>query len=162
MIYFCQIALCLFFITTNSLFAVHQENKEIKYAILEKKKEARLEHKIKYLRKRLTHEYCNLDEEVTDEFLKNELEKVDFWYGRSFAHLATLIVMQERINTNETHLIITKKSIKNGINEYLSNEKMLKLNVKIETNEERQERHHKENMMANIIGHVLSAIINNL
>ena len=115
--------------------------------------------KIKHLRKRLTNKFCSLHEEVTDEFLKNELKKIDSCYGRSLIHLATLVVMQERINTNEPHLIITKKSITNGINEYLSNEKMLKLNVKIETDEERQERHHRENMIGNVVGNVASSII---
>lgn len=125
--------------------------------------------KIKHLRKRLTDENCSLHTEVTDNFLKKELEKIDDCYGRSLLHLATNIIMLHKIDTNETSLIITKKSILNGINEYVLNEKMLKTNTKIETDEERQERHHQENIAVqnkhhteNIIANVIGSAVGNI
>lgn len=126
--------------------------------------------KIKHLRKKLTNENCSLHKEVTDEFFKSELEKVESCYGRGLIHLVTHILMLHKIHTNETPSVITKKSITNGINEYLLNEEMLKSNKKTETDEERQERHHqenialqnqhhKENIIGNVIGNVAANVI---
>ncbi len=131
---------------------------------------ASTELKIKHLRKKLTNNNSSLHKEVTDEFLKNELEKVDSCYGRGLIHLTTHILMLHKINTKESHSIITKTSIINGINEYLLNEEMLKTNKKTETDEERQERyhqenialqeqHHRENIIANVAGNVAANIV---
>ena len=126
--------------------------------------------KIKHLRKKLTNKNSRLHTEITDEFLKNELERIESCYGRGLMHLAMNIAILHKMNTNETPAIITKKSVINGINEYLSNEETLKSNTKTETDEERQERYHKENIalqeqhhienfIGNVIGNVAAHII---
>jgi SpoVK/Ycf46/Vps4 family AAA+-type ATPase len=103
--------------------------------------------RIKHLRKKLTNENCCLHKEVTDAFLKDELKRIDSCYGRGLIHVAMHILMLHKINTNEKISIITKESIRNGINEYLVNEEILKANKKTETDEERQERHHRDIML---------------
>jgi hypothetical protein len=125
--------------------------------------------KIKYLRKKLTHKTCSLHTEVTDEFLKSELERVESCYGRGLMHLVIHIDMLHKINTKEITAIITKKSVTNGINEYLSSEELIKSNKRTETDEERQERHHEENIalqqqhhIENLIGNLIGNVAANI
>jgi len=102
--------------------------------------------KKKLLRKNLTTTSTRLDEEVTDAFLDTELEKIGPCSGRDLKQISRDILMMHETNKEKTPLIIKKESITTAFREHGQQKEECKYELEEETDEERQERHHKENM----------------
>jgi AAA+ superfamily predicted ATPase len=100
------------------------------------------------LRKLLTTNRTQLDKEITDDFLNNELKKMGACGGRNIKNMATAICAINRINddSNVFPLIIKKESIAKAISRYSEFKEKSQYNKIEETDEEREERHHKENI----------------
>jgi AAA+ superfamily predicted ATPase len=110
--------------------------------------------KIRLLRKNLTTANTCLDKEVNDVFLDKELEKLGLCSGRNLKLISQNILMMHKGNKEKTSLLIKKEAITHAINEHIQNKKAMEYDIEDETDEERQERHHKENMLLQQKQHV--------
>lgn len=102
--------------------------------------------KAKLFRKHLTSVDICLDKEITDAFLNQELEKIGPCSGRNLKHISLATLMMYKGNKEKRPLLIKKESIVRAINEYMRNKATMEYDIEDETDEQRQERHHKENM----------------
>jgi AAA+ superfamily predicted ATPase len=101
--------------------------------------------KNKLLRKKLTSSDSYLDTEVNDVFLDKELEKLGPCSGRNLKLISQNILMMHKGN-KEKPVLIKKESIVRAIDEHIRDKAAMEYDLEDETDEERQERHHKENM----------------
>lgn len=101
--------------------------------------------KNKVLRRNLTSSDTYLDTDVNDVFLDKELEKLGPCSGRNLKLISHNILMMHKGN-KEKPLLIKKEPIIRAIAEYIRDKSEMEYNIEDETDEERQERHHKENM----------------
>ena len=101
------------------------------------------------IRRELTTKNTQLDVEITDTFLDKELEKMGICAARDLKNLSNGIhkrsFMTEPISAHDK-MIIKKTAITYSINQYVQNKLKLDYDVEDETDEERQNRHHKENL----------------
>ena len=103
--------------------------------------------KKRLLRRNLTTPATYLDEEVTDAFLDEELDKIGPCSGRNLKLISLNILMMHKGNKERRPVRIQKEYIARAMNEYMSDKAAMEYDVEDETDEERQERHHKETMM---------------
>jgi AAA+ superfamily predicted ATPase len=105
--------------------------------------------KLHFIRRELTNENTQLDQEITDAFLDKELEKMEICSARDLKNLSNAIYkrtfMTETIPVHGK-VIIKKATITHVINQYVQNKSKLDYDTEEETDEERQNRHHKENL----------------
>lgn len=101
--------------------------------------------KISLIRKNLTTTKYNLDNEVTDVFLTQELERIGPCSARNLKKMSIAILMMNRSSNKNTPFIIKKSFITQAVNEYLHQKKQMEYDAIEETDEERQNRFHKEN-----------------
>lgn len=101
-----------------------------------------------FIREILTTEATKLDTEITDEFLDQELKKTGDCSERDLKNLLLAICRTSKINspTSSSPIIIQKAAIIETIDQYAKNKIELDYNFEEETDEERQNRHHKENL----------------
>jgi AAA+ superfamily predicted ATPase len=102
--------------------------------------------KNKLLRRNLTTSATYLDEEVTDVFLDEELEKIGPCSGRNLKLISLNILMMHKGNKEKRPVRIQKEYIARAMREYMHAKAAMEYDVEDETDEERQERHHKETM----------------
>jgi len=104
--------------------------------------------KNKLIRMYLTTENSILDEEVTDDFLNKELEKLNDCAGRCLKKISRAIGRKNRINESKKSsvTVIKKTTITQVANEHAKRKAEIKYNWVDESDDERQNRHHKENM----------------
>jgi len=101
-------------------------------------------------RKNLITPRSQLAQDVTDTFLNKELEKIDPCFGRDLKKISSQI---HRINqrnepkqSSASMNIIKKSVIEQAINAHIIQKTILKYDIEDETDEERQNRYHKENL----------------
>lgn len=106
--------------------------------------------KTEIIRKNLNTQNIFIDAEVTDDFLKKELEKLGPCSGRSLQKLSIEIGKIGRMNQQQkSSVIIVKKAfITQAINEHINRKISIKYDALQETDEERQNRYHRENQAA--------------
>lgn len=102
--------------------------------------------KNKLFRKKLTTTNTHLGADITDIFLDKELEKIGPCSGRNLKLISENIAMMHKGNNEKRPLSIKKEFITQAVNEYIRDKKTMEYDLIEETDEERQERHHKENM----------------
>lgn len=104
--------------------------------------------KNKLLRTILINKKLQLDEEVTDTFLNEELQRIGSCTGRDLDNISRALGKKIRINNpnKDSAFIVTKSSISQVINEYLAIKAQIRYDFEDETDEERQERYHVENL----------------
>ncbi len=105
--------------------------------------------KNKLFRRNLTTANTQLDKDVTDEVLNKELEKISSCSARSLKQITLGILIGQKTSKEEMPLIIKKEAISNAIEQYLFQKAEMDYDIEEETDEERQERHHKENLDMN-------------
>lgn len=100
------------------------------------------------IRKNLTTKNNEITAEVTDDFLDKELEKINTYSWRELEKVSKEILIKSRLNdTNKSSIIISNKdSISQGISNYLRKKTRMQYDVEEETDDERQNRYHKENL----------------
>lgn len=103
--------------------------------------------KNKFIRNVLTTKNTVLDKEVTDGFLDEELKKIGDCSERDLKNISLAICRTSKMNTpaSPSPLVIKKTAIIAVIDQYVKNKIESDYNFKEETDEERQNRHHKEN-----------------
>ncbi len=104
--------------------------------------------KNEFLRGILTTETTKLDAEVTDDFLDKELRKTGNCSGRDLKNISLAICRSNKMNAPASSypMEIKKAAITTGIDQYVKNKIELDYDIQEETDEERQNRHHKENL----------------
>lgn len=104
--------------------------------------------KKKTFRKYLAINHISLDPEVTDDFLSKELEKIGPCSARNLKKISQTISKIQRLDepTRKDPLVIKKISIIKALSNYTQLKKDILYDLQEETDEERQERHHIENM----------------
>lgn len=104
--------------------------------------------KNKLVRIYLTTKNSLLDNEVTDDFLNKELEKINDCAGRCLKKVSRSIGRTNRKNElQKTSVTVIKKTaITQVVNEYIQRKLAIKYDWVDETDDERQERHHKESI----------------
>lgn len=106
-------------------------------------------YKSQFIRRELTNKNTQLETEITDDFLNKELEKMETCSDRDLKNLSNAIYkrsfMTEAVPAHGK-MIIKKATITHVINQYVQNKKKLDYDTEEETDEERQNRHHKENL----------------
>jgi AAA+ superfamily predicted ATPase len=115
-----------------------------------------IQFKTEFIRTTLTTQKTELDAEVTDAFLNKELEKMGSCSGRDLKNISSAICRTNKMNfpaasasTNAPPVMVIKKAaIITAIDQYVKNKIELDYDIKEETDEERQNRHHKENREA--------------
>ncbi len=117
--------------------------------------------KMQFLRDYLTNPHTMLDKEVTDDFLIQEVEKMGDSSGRDLENISKVICRTSKINqtTPSSPLIIKQAAITYATDQYLRQKMESNYNLEEETDEERQNRHHKENMDMQQIHFVQQQII---
>ncbi|HLC06731.1 MAG TPA: AAA family ATPase [Candidatus Babeliales bacterium] len=100
------------------------------------------------LRKNLSTKNSQMNAEITESFLIKELEKINPYSGRDLEKLSKEILVQSKLkNKNQPYPItITQNNISQGMNSYLSKRTKIQYDIEEETDEERQDRYHKENL----------------
>jgi AAA+ superfamily predicted ATPase len=102
-----------------------------------------------FIRRELTSKNTQLETEITDVFLDKELEKMGICSERDLKNLSNAIYkrsfMTETIPAHNK-MVIKKATITHTINQYVQNKNKLDYDIEEETDEERQNRHHKENL----------------
>jgi len=105
--------------------------------------------KSEFIRRELTRTKITLDSEITDIFLDIELKKMGICSERDLKNLSDAIykrsVMTGTIPTHDK-MIIKKATITHVINQYIQNKSKLDYDTEDETDEERENRYHKENL----------------
>lgn len=92
---------------------------------------------------------AQLETEITDAFLVEELQKMGICSDRDLKNLSNAIYKRSCItDTTLPHdkMIIKKAAVTYAIDQYIKNKIKLDYDVEDETDEERQNRHHKENL----------------
>lgn len=104
--------------------------------------------KNKLMRMYLTTENSVMDEEVTDDFLNKELEKLNDCAGRCLKKISRAIGRKNRINDPKKSSVtaIKNATITEVADEYTKRKTEIRYNWIDESDEERQDRHHKENL----------------
>jgi len=106
-------------------------------------------YKNQFIRRELTSKNTQLETEITDAFLDKELEKMKICSDRDLKNLSNAIYkrsfMTETIPVHDK-MIIKKATIEHVINHYVQAKIKLDYDSEEETDEERQNRHHKENL----------------
>lgn len=102
-----------------------------------------------FIRRELTSKNSQLDSEITDAFLDNELQKMGTCSDRDLKNLSDAIrkrgFMTTTMSAHDT-MVIKKATITYVIDQYVKNKIKLDYDAEEETDEERQDRHHKENL----------------
>lgn len=103
--------------------------------------------KSSFIRKFLTTKNSMLDVEVTDTFLERELEKIGSCSGRDLKNISHAIYRINKMNDTEpsSPMVIKTAVITYAIDFYLKNKTELDYDAQEETDEQRQNRYHKEN-----------------
>jgi len=104
--------------------------------------------KNKTFRKILTSKNTRINEEVTDEFLDKELEKMGPCTARDLQNIAAVIC---RINGEKTPdaasiTMIKETSISQAVSKYIDIKTKMQYDLEDETDEQRQNRYHNENI----------------
>jgi SpoVK/Ycf46/Vps4 family AAA+-type ATPase len=103
--------------------------------------------KINYLRKNLTTTKYRLDQEVSDAFLSQELGRIGPCSARNLKKMSVAILRMNR--PSNVNNIIKKTCIIQAVNEYVNQKVQMEYDAVEETDEERQNRFHKENAAMN-------------
>ncbi|HSC25227.1 MAG TPA: AAA family ATPase [Candidatus Babeliales bacterium] len=100
------------------------------------------------LRRNLSTQNSQINTEITESFLIKELEKINPYSGRDLEKLSKEILVQSKLNSrNQPYPItITQNNISQGMNSYLRKRTIIQYDIEEETDDERQERHHKETL----------------
>jgi len=100
------------------------------------------------IRKHLTTKNSQISTEVTEDFLIKELEKINFYSGRDLEKLSKEILVKSKLSdkNKSSTITITQNNISQGINSYLKKRAAIQYDLEEETDEERQNRYHKENL----------------
>jgi hypothetical protein len=95
----------------------------------------------------LTTKNTILDKEVTDGFLDEELKRTGDCSERDLKNIFLAICRTSKINSpvNSSPMVIKKTAIIDAIDLYVKNKIELDYDFQEETDEQRQNRHHKEN-----------------
>jgi len=100
-------------------------------------------------RSKFSTQFAQLDNSIDDTYLTQQLDKLSTCTGRDLCNLATLAEdIYREYDQKSTIIIINKQHLAEAINEYINTLKQLKYEKIEETDEERQERFHKENLEA--------------
>lgn len=105
--------------------------------------------KNEFIRRELITKNTMLDGEITNEFLDKELEKMGICSARDLKNISNRIhKISQMTQTTPVadKIIINKAAIVNAIDRYIQAKIKLDYDVEEETDEERQNRHHKENL----------------
>lgn len=104
--------------------------------------------KAQFLRDYLASPNTKLDKEVTDDFLNKEVEKIGDSSGRDLENISKVICRTSKMNetTSSSPLIIKQAAITYATDQYLRKKLESDYDIEEETDEQRQNRHHKENM----------------
>lgn len=100
----------------------------------------------KTLRKYFAKTKLKLDAEVTDDFLRTEFGKMGPCSGRILKKISWMTSKIQRREKDGSITSIKKSDIKEAINELIERNEEMGYNKSEETDEERQERHHRENL----------------
>ena len=89
-----------------------------------------------------------IDSDISDEFLTQEFKKMGSCGGRDLYNLAAEVCKITKIDnpTASGSMVIKKTSILEAMNDFINAKIALRYDSKDETDEERQERHHQENI----------------
>jgi len=100
------------------------------------------------IRKHLTTKNSQISTDVTEDFLIKELEKINFYSGRDLEKLSKEILVKSKLSdkNKSSTITITQNNISQGINSYLKKRAAIQYDLEEETDEERQNRYHKENL----------------
>ena len=103
--------------------------------------------KVEFIRKLLTTDITQWDAEVTDEFLDAELTKTGNCSERDLKNVSMAISRASRMSAPASPLPmkIKKSSVIAAIGQYTENKIEFDYDIQEETDEERQNRHHREN-----------------
>lgn len=121
----------------------------------------------KLIRKHLTNGKTILDEEVTDDFLDKEIEKIGSCSGRDLEKISGVICREsKRAQSAQVPVTVIKKAaIAHAVNHYMLKRMEFDYDAKEETDEQRQNRFHKENLEMQerhfIQQHMIQMAINN-
>lgn len=104
--------------------------------------------KTDFIRRNLTTKTTKLDTEVTNEFLDQELKKMGNCSERDLKNLLLTICRTSKMTspTSPYPIIIKKVVITAAIDQYIKNKFELDYNFEEETDDQRQNRHHQENI----------------
>lgn len=100
------------------------------------------------IRKNLTTKNSQISTEVTEDFLIKELEKINSYSGRDLEKLSKEILVKSKLNdkNKSSTITINRDNISQGINSYLRKRATIQYELEEETDEERQNRYHKETL----------------
>ncbi len=100
------------------------------------------------IRKHLTTKNSQISVEVTEDFLIKELEKINSYSGRDLEKLSKEILVKSKLSdkNKSSTITVTQNNISQGINSYLKKKAAIQYDLEEETDEERQNRYHKENL----------------
>lgn len=89
-----------------------------------------------------------IDSQVTDAFLIEEFQKMGPSAGRYLENLAAQVCKITKMNNPQISgsMTIEKASISQAIHQFITLKSVLKYDLEEETDEQRQERHHQENI----------------
>lgn len=102
--------------------------------------------KNKIFRSKFSSENSQLHDEVNDAYLSAQFDRLTTCTGRDLCNIAVLTENIYRDYDQESDIIIHKKHLNEALGEYLKTVEEIKYNKIEETAEEKQERHHKENI----------------
>lgn len=100
-----------------------------------------------FFRECLTPKKSHLDNDITDKFLTEELQKINLYSFRDIKKTAAAIHRLQRQTTppKDGALIIKKETITKTIDQHKQRKEKIQYDFEDETDEQRQERYHKEN-----------------
>jgi AAA+ superfamily predicted ATPase len=105
--------------------------------------------KNEFIRRELTTKSTTLDAEITNEFLDKELEKIGICAARDLRNISNYIHKTSQMAKTTTvtdKMVINKVAITNAMDRYIQAKIKLDYDIEEETDEERQNRHHEENL----------------
>jgi AAA+ superfamily predicted ATPase len=105
--------------------------------------------KNEFIRRELTTKNTTLDAEITNEFLDKELEKMGICSARDLKNISNRIhktTQMAKTTPVADKIVINKAAITNAMDRYMQAKIKLDYDVEEETDEERQDRHHKETL----------------
>jgi|GEM_PF-1905860 len=104
--------------------------------------------KAQFLRNYLTSPNTELDKEVTDDFLNKEVEKMGDSSGRDLENISRIICRTSKMKeTNPSSFLVIKQvAITYAVDQYMRKKIESDYNIEEETDDERQNRHHRENL----------------
>jgi AAA+ superfamily predicted ATPase len=96
----------------------------------------------------ITSHKMSFENDVTDEFLNAELKKLGFCRGRTLRNLSKLLFKIQRMDSDESILptVIKKEIITRSVAHYVELQNDMDYDFVEETDEERQNRYHIENI----------------